>query len=43
MVFNCGRCSTPPYLLAINFTIPWYIWFDGPRSLSVYVSCLSSA
>ena len=25
---NCGRCSTPPYLLAINFTIPWYTWFS---------------
>jgi hypothetical protein len=33
--FNCGRCS----LLAINFTIPWYIWSSGFGSLRVYVSC----
>ena len=23
--FNCGWCLTPPFLLAVNFTIPWYI------------------
>ena len=26
-------------LLAINSTIPWYIWYSGFGSLSVYVSC----
>ena len=39
---NCGRYSTPPYLLAINFTIPWYIWPSGLGSLNVCVSCLLS-
>ena len=37
--FDCGRCSTPPYLLAINFTIPRYIWRTGHGSLSACVSC----
>ena len=35
-------CEAPPYLLAINFTIPWYIWPNGHGSLSVCVSCLLS-
>ena len=26
---DCGRCTTPPYLLVINFTTPWYIWPNG--------------
>ena len=37
--FNCGRCTIPPYLLVINFTIPWYIWPNGLGSLSVCVNC----
>ena len=31
--FDCGSGSTPPYLLAANFTIPWlymadWAWFN---------------
>ena len=37
--FYCGGCSTPPYTLAIIFTVPWYIWPNGPGSLNVCVSC----
>ena len=36
---KCGRCSTPLYLSTINFIIPWYIWPNGPWSLSVFVGC----
>ena len=36
--FNYGRSSTPPHLLVINFTIPWYIWSNGPRFVCVFAS-----
>ena len=40
--FNCGRCSTPPYLVAIIVIIPWHIWRNWFGSLNVCVTCLIS-
>jgi hypothetical protein len=40
--FNCGRCSTPSYLVAIIVIILWYIWPNRFGSLSLCVSCLIS-
>lgn len=32
---RCGRCSTLPYLLAMNFIRPWYICLMDHESLSI--------
>lgn len=40
--FSCGRCLAPPYLLAINSTIPWYVWPNGFGPFNVCVSWLLS-
>ena len=39
MVFQLWEVLNFAVLLAINLTIPRYIWSSGLGSLSVYVSC----